>query len=118
MVDCAYYRPVAASDLLSWRWRGCEALASDRDFDRLVGLEVAVPVRRAAEPGDDDYLARGVVLTDHFQHRLVAAPGSSADVCEPEEPATEDSSCAPVVEVRGTAQQFDRRRSAGMAGHG
>lgn len=63
----------------------CESLTSDGDLDRLVGVEVAIPLCLVAESGDHEDLSGCAVLADGFEHGLVATPGPAAEMGEAKE---------------------------------
>lgn len=63
---------------LSMDWN--KPVAGDRDLERLVRLEVPVPLGFAAQSGDDDQLVLSSILSDDLQHRAVGPARKTTDM--------------------------------------
>ena len=53
---------------------------ADRDLGGPASQEVAIPLRRTPEAGDDEHLLALTILANDLEHRLILASGSSPDM--------------------------------------
>lgn len=63
-------------------------LAADRDPCVTGGLYIEEPVTSSAPTRHDDRLARGTVIVDHLENRLVLVAADSSDVIQQQESPT------------------------------
>jgi hypothetical protein len=94
---------------LSMDWD--EPISGDRDLERLVQLEVPVPLGFAAQSGDDDQLVLGSALSHHLQHRPVRPSCPPAYMGQSQESAAKQPPETPVVQDRGGLEQAAQERS-------
>ena len=84
---------------------GTKRVCGDRDLYRFAYLQVAVPLRRAAQSGDDDQLVLGSVLAHYLQHGAIRPAGATADMGQAQEPPAEEPAEMPVIQKGGSPKQ-------------
>ncbi len=89
-------------------------LTAHRDPCSSGGLNILVPVAAPAPTRHHDCLARGTVIVDHFENRLMSAAAGPPDVIQQQEPMAQQPTQTPSVEPTRTLKYHAKKRTRAM----